>query len=198
MANPTSIEKELEAIKAITSALEPFPKEARLRILQYATQHLGISASTATNLTPSCAERAEPSNSAIQSPVNPQPKVVDIRALRDEKQPKTDIHMAAVVAYYLAELAPDEDRKDTIAAADISKYFKHAGHPLPKVPRFTLQNARNAGYFDSAGSGAFKLNAVGHNLVAHGLPKSGDNDGPKRRKKAKKSATKTAKKRPRE
>lgn len=194
MTDAASIDKELQAIKAVASALEPFAEDARLRILQYATQHLGISAGAAASHSSSSAKGSEPSSIGIQSSVNPQHKAVDIRTLRSEKQPKTDIHMAAVVAYYLAELASDEDRKEAIAAADISKYFKQAGHPLPKQPRFTLQNARNAGYFDSAGFGAFRLNAVGHNLVAHGLPKSGDNGATKPRKKAKKSATKKAKK----
>jgi hypothetical protein len=186
MADASSIEKELEAIKAVNGALEPFEAEARLRILQYATQHLGIPTVAATSTVAVTPEHAERSHAGIPSPVSSPPKVIDIRTLRDEKQPKTDIHMTAVVAYYLAELAPDGGRKDTITASDISKYFKQAGHPLPKQPRFTLQNARNAGYFDSAGSGAFKLNAVGYNLVAHSLPQSNDNGATKSRKGAKK------------
>ncbi len=185
-----AIEKELGAIKAIINALEPFAPDARLRILQYATQHLGISTGTAAPPNASSSGSAEPSNSGIQSPVSPPPKVVDIRSLRDEKQPKTDIQMAAIVAYYLAELAPKDSRKDAIKPEDISKYFKQAGHPLPAKPRFTLVNARTAGYFESAGGGAYKLNPVGHNLVVHGLPQSGKNDGPRPRKKGKKAAKK--------
>jgi hypothetical protein len=174
--------------------LEPFAADARLRILQYATQHLGISAGEATRLNPSSPENAESLNAGIQSPASPRSKVVDIRTFKDEKQPKTDIQMAAIVAYYLAELVPAEDRKDAITPDDISKYFKQAGHPLPRKPRFTLVNARTAGYFESAGGGAYKLNPVGHNLIAHGLPKSGDYDVSRPRKKANKSATKKAKK----
>lgn len=191
MADSSSIEKELEAIKAITGALEPFEAEARLRILQYATQHLGIK----TDLPESRNETGSTTgsqNAGDQQSVTSQRKVVDIRTLRDEKQPKTDVQMAAIVAYYLAELASD-DRKDAIYPEDISKYFKQAGHPLPKEPRFTLVNAKTAGYFESVGNGAYKLNPVGHNLVVHGLPKTGDNDGPKPRKKAKKTAAKKPK-----
>jgi len=194
MADATSIEKELAAIRAITSSLEPFEADARLRILQYATQHLGISAGAATPPNDSSSGNAESSNAGIQSPKISPPRVVDIRTFRNEKQPKTDMQMAAIVAYYLAELAPSESRKDTITPNDISEYFKQAGHPLPKRPRATLNNARAAGYFETGEEGGFKLNPVGHNLVAHGLPKSGDNDGPKPRKKAKKSVTKKAKK----
>lgn len=192
MTDAASIEKELEAIKTITSALRPFAADARLRILHYATQHLGITTGIAkpTNISPKTAAVSEPT---AQSTESPQQRVIDIRTLRDEKQPKTDVQMAAIVAYYLAEVAPLDDRKDAIKPEDISKYFKQAGHPLPKVPRFTLTNARTAGYFESAGDGAYKLNPVGHNLVVHGLPKSGENDSPKPRRKPKRSTAKRAK-----
>jgi hypothetical protein len=81
--------------------------------------------------------------------------------------------MAALVAYYLSEAAPPEERKSEVTTEDLEKYFKQAGHPLPGALQFTLKNAAAAGYFDPLGSGRYKLNPVGHNLVAHTLPKSG-------------------------
>ncbi|HAU36415.1 MAG TPA: hypothetical protein DCX07_01695 [Phycisphaerales bacterium] len=194
MADATSIEQELEAIKAITSALTPFEAEARLRILQYATHHLGIKTDAPGVQNKPDSKAAGPQNAEDQTSVGSQRKITDIRTLREEKQPKTDVQMAAIVAYYLAELVPLDSRKEAIEPADISTYFKQAGHPLPKEPRFTLVNAKTAGYFESVGGGAYKLNPVGHNLVVHGLPKSGENDGPKPRKKTKKAAARKAKK----
>ena len=47
----------------------------------------------------------------------------------------------------------------------------------------TLTNAKNAGYFESVGEGKFKLNAVGYNLVAYSLPKSGSDGEPKAKRK---------------
>jgi len=79
--------------------------------------------------------------------------------------------MAAVVAYYLQELAPEEERKSEVDVSDMEVYFKQAGFPLPRVPRVILQNAKAAGYFNSAARGKFKLNPVGYNLVAHNLPR---------------------------
>ena len=35
----------------------------------------------------------------------------------------------------------------------------------------TLPNAKSAGYFDAVGNGEYKLNAVGHNLVVHSMPR---------------------------
>jgi hypothetical protein len=80
--------------------------------------------------------------------------------------------MAALVAYYLSEVADAAERKDAINSADLEKYFKQAGFKLQKSLSQTLINAAAAGYFDAAGSGLYTLNAVGYNLVVHGLPRS--------------------------
>jgi hypothetical protein len=80
--------------------------------------------------------------------------------------------MACLVAYYLQELAPDEEQKQTVSTQDIEKYFKQAGFKLPKALEQILRDAKSSGYFESAGRGEYKLNAVGYNLVAHSLPKN--------------------------
>jgi ABC-type tungstate transport system substrate-binding protein len=79
--------------------------------------------------------------------------------------------MAAVVAYYLSELASPDKRKKRINAIDVETYFKIADFPLPEI-RFTLPNAKAAGYFNAVGDGEYELNAVGHNLVVHNLPRT--------------------------
>ncbi|HEY7949530.1 MAG TPA: hypothetical protein VID51_01715 [Solirubrobacterales bacterium] len=102
--------------------------------------------------------------------------------------------MAAIVGYYLAEVAPESERKTELGTADIEKYFKQAQHRLPEAPGKTLPNAMAAGYFDSAGRGLYSLNPVGHNLVAHGLPRASSSAPPrKRRSKGKRKATGSAK-----
>jgi hypothetical protein len=102
--------------------------------------------------------------------------------------------MAAVVGYYLAELAPEAERKTEIGTSEVEKYFKLAQHQLPGAPEKTLRNAAAAGYFDSVSRGQYSLNPVGHNLVAHGLPRASASAGPKKRRskpaKAKKRNTK--------
>jgi len=97
---------------------------------------------------------------------------LSIRDLKDEKQPESANQMAALVAYYLSEVANENERKDSINSSDVEKYFKQAGFKLPsKIPQ-TLVNAAAAGYFDATGSGLYQLNPVGYNLVVHGLPRS--------------------------
>jgi len=166
----SEIKNELNAIETITDILRSLDKTAQQRVLQYAMQHLGLEIGQAYLLKQDLRDnrgfKKEPMDQYEQQ------QVVDIRSLRDQKQPASDMEMAAIVAYYLSELVPEENRKDVIATEDIKTYFKQAGHPLPKGPQFTLVNAKSAGYFESAGHGKYKLNPVGHNLVVHGLPRA--------------------------
>ena len=61
---------------------------------------------------------------------------------------------------------PDINKKD------LEKYFKQAGFPLPKAVGQTLVDAKSAGYMDASSTrGRYKLNPVGHNLIAHSLPR---------------------------
>jgi hypothetical protein len=99
-------------------------------------------------------------------------QMIDIRKLKEQKDPKTAIEMACVVGYYLEAMALPADRKQDITSNDREKYFKQAGFPLPKRKEQVLVDAKAAGYFDSAGRGKYRLNPVGHNLVVHTLPRS--------------------------
>jgi hypothetical protein len=88
----------------------------------------------------------------------------------DEKKPKNDVQFASVAAYFYRFVAPETDRQDTIIAKDLDNAGRQARGYGFKKPLQTLSNARKLGYFDSAGRGEFKLNAVGENLVAMALP----------------------------
>jgi len=172
MNTPAGQDKELDAIKAILGALAGLDSDAIQRVLDYVFDRLSIprqytAAPTATEITSSGIL------DLVGGPTSPGPaeRVPSIRDLKDEKRPTSANQMAALVGYYLTEVARGSDRKQTVTAADISKYFKQAGFKLPKQLQMTLPNAAAAGYFDSVGVGVYKLNAVGYNLVAHALPR---------------------------
>jgi len=182
-----TVEKEIQAIKAVLTALEPLPEPARHSVLDYVLKRLNITLAeqrvvpsqaarpgSAPSGHPGVASRAGPSTP-------PGPSSFHIEELKNEKKPRSANEMAALVAYYLGNIAPADQRKNTINTQDIETYFKIAKFPLPEQIRVTLQNARNAGYFDSAGEGEYRLNAVGHNLVVHNMPR-GDTAGKKPRK----------------
>lgn len=97
---------------------------------------------------------------------------VDIRALKDEKQPDSARQMACVVAYYLMELAPEDERKQAITTADIERYFKQAKYALPTKLEQLLIDCKKSGYFEVVTRGEYKLTRVGYNLVTHSMPKS--------------------------
>ncbi|MBI5638399.1 MAG: hypothetical protein HZA03_10560 [Nitrospinae bacterium] len=175
------------AIKSIVDILEALEESARKKVFAsvYAYFQITPDQSVHTNIPP------KPGTERIVAPMSghsqPSTTQKDIRALKDEKQPKTAIEMATVMAYYLKELASDAERKEIVTSQDVEKYFVQAGFKLPKHSGQTLLNAKNAGYFDSSGEGQFKLNAVGHNLVAHSLPKSTSEGKSKSRAKKKPS-----------
>jgi hypothetical protein len=176
----TSGDAEIRAIEQVIEALEPLENSARERVLEYAFKRLGI---TEPVPLPIPEKRLE---DKVSLPLDrpPQNPATDIRSLREEKQPKSANDMAAVVGYYLAELAPEPERTTEIGTPEIEKYFKQAQHRLPEAPSKTLQNAAAAGYFDSASRGRYTLNPVGHNLVAHGLPRASSPTQPRKRRPA--------------
>lgn len=171
MASETERDAEIAALEATITALRPLDDEARARVLEYTLRRLGMHELPATALasTPVASELPD-------SPVSRAPAlvgVVDIRTLREQKNPGSANEMAALVAYYLAELAPESERKETVTAADVERLFKQANYRLPSRIAMALPNAAAAGYFDKAGSGGWKLNPVGHNLVTQTLPRPG-------------------------
>ncbi|MGA8940227.1 MAG: hypothetical protein WB439_13780 [Acidobacteriaceae bacterium] len=183
MADP--VDKEIAAIRTVLGALEPLPFDVRANVLEYVLKRLSIqlhsSASIQGTSTVVPASVATPAIGA---------EGVHIEQLKDTKKPRSVNEMAALVAYYLAEVAPLPERKSTVTTEDIRRYFKIARFPLPRQPRATLLNAKAAGYFDSAGGGEFRLNPVGYNLVVHAMPRGQSAAGgrPRRPKKAKRAA----------
>ncbi len=177
----TEVDSELTAIGTLIKVLGGLDTAARDRVLSYALQRLGMTLPI---------PKAEASKSNIfsgvfslphsgsrlsfaEQPTSPS-KVHDIRSFAEEKVPKSANERAAVVAYFLSELASPSERKDSINQDDITKYFKQARFLLPSSPSMTLVHAKNAGYFESESPGQYRLNAVGYNLVAHRLPQDGE------------------------
>lgn len=164
-----------QAIDQIVTALEALDPKTRQTAVDAACSHLGLQT---VKDTPSAPSPSPPSTLTQPLHASPPPHShttatrVDIRTLKQEKNPGSVKQMACLVAYYLQELAPEGEKKETVSTADLEKYFKQAGFKLPKALDQVLRDAKSSGYFESAGRGEYKLNAVGYNLVVHGLPKS--------------------------
>ena len=174
---------DVKAITAIMAALKPLDGETRNHVLDYVLKRLGMVSpkEQRSNVEPGIepSTRSEVIEPALSLRANaPRDRTgQDIRSFAAEKHPQSGNEKVAVVAYYLAHVAPEEDRKDYLTADDIKTFFIQAGFELPTGPaRMTLINAKNAGYFNAGDRGQYKLNAVGYNLVAHKLP-GGESSG---------------------
>jgi hypothetical protein len=178
------VDDDIKAITTLISVLKPLDPQARIHILDFVFKRLGIA--VPAEATPSSQLVTPPPHVVLPPPASPpvmQPSVVDIRTFAKEKMPKTVNEKVAVLAYYLAHLAPVSERRDYLVADDIQSYFIQADFQLPTSPeRITLSNAKNAGYLNASERGQYTLNAVGHNLVAHKLPSSDQpNEGKRKR-----------------
>jgi len=175
-----------QAIDAIVEALKSLEDTSQVTAIRAACDHLKIRPPETIAI-----RQAPPGGTPLPAGASVTPAMpTDIRTLKQEKRPSTANEMAALVAFYLSELAPETERKAQVQQEDMVKYFKQAGYPLPKKPRFLLTNAKNSGYFDFLGEGKYRVNAVGYNLVAHNLPraKSGETPTPRRKRRKGSSA----------
>jgi hypothetical protein len=174
-----------DAAKAIVEALKGLDKPSQTLAIRFASESLGVSG---------VAMQSPPAVGA-PSPMS-QPEVrgathsTDIKQFTAAKAPKSDQQFAAVAAYFYRFEASESARKDTVDANTLKEAARLAGRRQAKNWTFTLTNAKNSGYLDSAGSGQYRINSVGENLVAIALPGDDSASAPKRRSKRK--ATKSS------
>ncbi len=162
-----------KAIDIVIGALEPLDEASRETAIIAVCRQLNLAPVSGALFVSD-----PPQHDNSQAQINAEPSSrgaerkprIDIRSLKEQKKPKTAREMACVVAFYLQELAGDDERKDSISTSDLEKYFKQASYKLPTRMAQLLVDAKAAGYFESSGRGEYKLNAVGYNLVAHNLP----------------------------
>ena len=173
---------ELGAINVILDALDGLESDSIQRVLDYVIGRLSIPRAGVT--LSAAAPSASSAHGATVSPVGG--RQVSVRDLKDQKQPTSANQMAALVAYYLAEVAPSDERKEAVNAADLQRYFKQAGFRLPKSVPHALPNAAAAGYLEAIGNGMYRLNPVGYNLIAHGLPRGAGDAVPSKKQSKKK------------
>jgi hypothetical protein len=186
-----------EEIKSILNGREKAEQE---RIIRWISESLGLPTVSSRpfgnpELPPASPSPAGPLvTQDTYHPGHKRPK--DIRSFMGEKKPKSDVHVAAVIAYFYRFEAPQADRKETLNATELDDASRQARGFGFKRPLVTLNNARQAGYFDSAGRGRFKLNAVGENLVAMALPSTSDDKAGSGRAKRPKKRLSNAKRKP--
>lgn len=170
-----------DAAKAIVGALSDLDKPTQELAIKFAAETLGLKVP---------ATGTAPKSVASQHAVEQHPPSgggpthsTDIKQFTAAKSPRSDQQFAAVVAYFYRFEAPEDQRRETIDSAALVEAARLAGRRRPAKAIFTLNNAKNAGYLDRVGSGDFRINSVGENLVAMALP-GGDKEQTKPQRKA--------------
>jgi hypothetical protein len=165
---------DLEAIRLIIQALEPFDPKDRERIIRWATEKLGMTAVPAIPGPGSAPSAIAPVSMPSIAPLGGAYAVgagKDVRSFVMAKKPKSDNQMTAVVAYFYHFEAPAAERKDSIGKEELVDACRKSERKRPARPEQVLVNAYHAGLLDKAGSpGQYRLNSVGENLVAMVLP----------------------------
>lgn len=161
---------DLEAVRILVEALTPFDNTERDRIIRWASEKLGVSYDTpGTRLSVAQPKTHEINDGTIAESVKRSFR--DIKSFIDDKDPKNDQQLAAVVAYYYAFEVPADKKKYSISSKDLVDACRLAQRKRPTNAGQTLINAAYYGYLDKAEeAGQYKLNAVGENLVAMTLP----------------------------
>jgi hypothetical protein len=165
-----------QAIDQVISALGAFKATDQQTILRAVYAHLNISGPTEAAPAGRSHEETAREERAVALPSRAREGEyagMDIKTFKELKNPSSARQMACVIAYYLAEIATGDERKEVVTTDDIEKYFKQGRFALPTKLEQLLIDCRGAGYFESPARGEYKLTRVGHNLVAHQLPVKG-------------------------
>jgi hypothetical protein len=160
---------DLEAVRVLVETLHPFTNEDRERIIRWAREKLGMTVA-AGGVSSLSAVGTPPAETSAAAPVPGAGAAQDIATFVEQKNPKSDVHFAAAVAYYYQFLAPPHERKDAITKEDIVDACRKADRKRPARPAQVLVNAYHEGFLDRREQGQYRLNSVGENLVAMVLP----------------------------
>jgi hypothetical protein len=191
-------ESDFMAAKKIKAILSGREKPEQERIVRWVSESLGIGV-LGSGTSPQ-AQHAPPAQASTSSHVQAHPglgsgRPKDIKVFVEEKQPKSDMQFAAVVAYFHRFEVPQANQKEAITSEDLQDAARLSGRSRFRSPTVPLNNAVNQGYLDRAGRGTYRVSAVGENLVAMTLPGTGGEahkSRPSRKRKlAKKENTQT-------
>lgn len=175
---------DFEAAQTIVTILRDRDKGEQERILRWVSESLQLSSLVLGAPT----SHPTPIPHAPSTEPSSQLTTINIKSFVAQKQPKSDVQFAAVVAYFYQFEAREAERKAAIEASDLQEAARLADWKRFRKPYVPLQNAANQGYLDRAGGGAFRINAVGENLVAMALPGGSDEaSGNRTRRKARKA-----------
>jgi hypothetical protein len=163
---------DFDLAKEIFDKLKDLSSERRDRVLRWVAEGLGTSLPSVRP--PAFSPQPHIPPAPVSPHAGPATTPVDIKSFIASKAPKSDTQFAAAVAYYYRFEAPPSQRRETIDGQTLQEAARLAGRKRVTNPRYTLNNAKAAGYLDGDSSTGFSINSVGENLVAMTLPGGGE------------------------
>jgi hypothetical protein len=118
---------EIDAMGKVLSALSPLDESARVRVISWATEKLGLpkvapaSHSGAGGKSAVAARAAQDSNTAFR----------DLADLFDAANPETDVDKALVAGYWVQVCEGNSD----FVSQQINDHLKQLGHPIGNITR---------------------------------------------------------------
>jgi hypothetical protein len=128
--NPEEGDGESKAMQLVVAALKPLTEEKRRRVLDYVLGRFGILPIQPVIVSPITAAASPSIAAATHAAAASSGPIHDIRSLKEAKVPKIANEMAALVAFYVSELAPACERRNAITRTDRERYIKSAGSDL--------------------------------------------------------------------
>lgn len=151
--------RDLEALTQVLSALKGLDSTSQKRILEAVTTFLGFPTRVSHPQTAAAPMSEEVGRE--QSGTFSENRTQTPKEFLAEKQPRTDVHRAVCLGYYLTHYR-DTPHFKTI---DISKLNTEAAQPKFSNPAKSVDNAARFGYFVPAVKGAKQISAVGERMV---------------------------------
>lgn len=186
----TKPKDDFEAVRIVVETIEAFEPEDQKRILRWAMEKVGL-ANPIPSSGPAISDTQVVQVSTLNSVAG---SSTDIKSFIQEKNPQSDMHFAATVAYYHRFQAPPGERKNEIGSEDLQEATRLSNRQRLVSPVKTLHNALGAGLLNKGtGRGSYTINTVGENLVAMSLPLSGASSPKKVKSGVKKSKSKRKK-----
>lgn len=169
----TATKSDFAAAEEIKGVLEGRDRAEQERIVRWVCESLDLSVAKSSHRSHPH-ELANPSPAASIELREHATTGQDIRSWINSKQSMSDNQFVAAVAYFYRFVAPVESRKESITSDELQEACRQAGRPVFKVPSKPINNAIGQGYVDRAGTGMYRLNAVGENLISMTLSPSAD------------------------
>jgi hypothetical protein len=176
---------EIDAIKAIASALEGLQADAQIRVLSWAQAKYGggsvvpLNNTTlppaggagqafvhATAVKPKGTKKAKVVISMDKSLNLSPPGKQSALQFAALKTPTNALQKCVVAVHYLRDVI----EMPKVKTDAVLTFFKTVQWPVPADLKNTLQQAGSAGWLDTANSEDIKLTSSGENLVEHQLP----------------------------